>query len=124
MFRIDSQLTGNYLFDGLWESVIKRCIIPEGQRQLTNDQLTAYIARKMRIVLRDCSFREELDLRPDEKDNAKANNFRMEGNRYMHPSSLERLCETSIYYNKSIACAEKGSEERAIATKIVWRIFD
>uniref|UniRef100_A0A182WDC2 MYND-type domain-containing protein n=1 Tax=Anopheles minimus TaxID=112268 RepID=A0A182WDC2_9DIPT len=115
MLRLETPREGKQLFNELWESTIKRCIFPEGKGQLNNDQLVQYISRKVGIVLRDFPFRERLNLSADVKKTATAIALREDGNLFFQPSSKAQLLRATQYYNKSIAYAEKGSEERALA---------
>uniref|UniRef100_A0A182S051 MYND-type domain-containing protein n=1 Tax=Anopheles funestus TaxID=62324 RepID=A0A182S051_ANOFN len=112
---METMTEGEYLFDELWEKTIKRSIIAEEMRQLSNDQFLEFIIPKMETVLRNFPFRERLRLSTDVKDKAQAIAFRTKGNEYFHPTRTDRLGVATKYYNHSIAHAEKGSEERAIA---------
>ncbi|EAA05164.2 AGAP011267-PA, partial [Anopheles gambiae str. PEST] len=57
---------------------------------------------------------EQLNLRNDVKDKAKADQLRSEGNKMFHPN-VKRYIEAIKLYNESIAFSEKGSTERALA---------
>uniref|UniRef100_A0A4Y0BGH1 MYND-type domain-containing protein n=1 Tax=Anopheles funestus TaxID=62324 RepID=A0A4Y0BGH1_ANOFN len=99
------------MLDELLENIFQHCITAEGMDELTNDQFLTIITRKMEPFIHDLM----LFLSTDVKDKAQAIAFRAKGNEYFHPTSKEGLGKALIYYNLSIAYAEKGSEERAIA---------
>ncbi|XP_041782401.1 uncharacterized protein LOC121599014 [Anopheles merus] len=64
--------------------------------------------------IRNNSVREQLNLRNDVKDKAKAAQLRSEGKKMFHPN-VKRYIEAIKLYNESIAFSEKGSTERALA---------
>ncbi|XP_052891914.1 SET and MYND domain-containing protein 4-like [Anopheles moucheti] len=110
-----NQRTAVELFDELWETTIKSSIIPEGKRQLANDELVEFIIGKIKSFMHHFPYRSLFHLSADVKNNAKAIALRKKGNDFFHPTRFENYFLVLTYYNESIVCAEKYSEERAIA---------
>uniref|UniRef100_A0A182W1Y3 Protein-lysine N-methyltransferase SMYD4 n=1 Tax=Anopheles minimus TaxID=112268 RepID=A0A182W1Y3_9DIPT len=90
------------LFDEIW------------QKEMTDDDILGDISDKVVLFTEDSPFHDRLNLRPDVKDNAKAQSIRSRGNKFFHPK-VKRYIEAIKCYNESIAFSEKGSEDRAIA---------
>ncbi|XP_053663185.1 SET and MYND domain-containing protein 4-like [Anopheles marshallii] len=101
------------LFIALWNKKIRFIFANVGIRYLKQNPVEP-LACEVEKFLRTQPYRERLNLCHDGKNNAKAVETRNQGNDMFHPR-VKRYIEAIKYYNESIAHAEKGSEERALA---------
>lgn len=100
------------LFDTLWDGQIGSLLANASIS--SHDAQSVVFAREIQSFLLHFPYRDLLKLRDDVKNNAKAIELRNLGNMMFHPR-VKRYIEALKYYNESITCSKKGSEERALA---------
>uniref|UniRef100_A0A182NV42 SET domain-containing protein n=1 Tax=Anopheles dirus TaxID=7168 RepID=A0A182NV42_9DIPT len=99
------------VFYRLWEEKLKYHVEHGG---LKADEAFNFITREIGSFFRTFPYQQHFNLCSDVKNNARARDLRTKGNEMFHPK-VKRYIEAIKLYNESIACSEKGSEERAIA---------
>uniref|UniRef100_A0A182TAJ5 MYND-type domain-containing protein n=1 Tax=Anopheles maculatus TaxID=74869 RepID=A0A182TAJ5_9DIPT len=103
------------LFEDLWEESILPYLTPKQKRQQTFEQALEFMINKFSSILKGSHYQERLNLRPEVKSNSKAQCLRDAGNRCFYLTQQNQLAKALTLYNESIAYAEKGSEDRALA---------
>uniref|UniRef100_A0A182NVQ3 MYND-type domain-containing protein n=1 Tax=Anopheles dirus TaxID=7168 RepID=A0A182NVQ3_9DIPT len=105
------QLSVCIVFTKLWVDKIKNRVEHGG---LNADEAFNFMTREIGSFFRTFPYQQHFNLCSDVKNNARARDLRTKGNEMFHPN-VKRYIEAIKLYNESIACSEKGSEERAIA---------
>ncbi|XP_309378.3 SET and MYND domain-containing protein 4 [Anopheles gambiae] len=102
------------LFAKMYDTFLKPSILQAKLNNLSAKETVELLAPKIGEWIRNYSVCEQLNLRNDLKENAKATQLRSEGNKMFHPN-VKRYIEAIKLYNESITFSEKGSAERSLA---------